>query len=664
MLLAMISSLLWSQNPPVAPCTDTVGISTDPRPGKAFNNEVGQPVNTFDWMNPVITPTDFSAGVFQTITYFNSPFFNNNFFLNYLANQTNSDFYPEDGWELIHWGFGYKVDGSLDSYDRELPVFILYNRYSGMLHVFGATYLVGYDVYGLELRLTPNSLGPNPGPASRPNYLPNGLFGMFQGETVQVLDEQTSIISIRANSKHSNQYKKFAHAAFPMAYDPCICQDWSSIQVWFHAVDTSKINLVGKTLGTITPIEDYPLSGTGPEFHPSWLNAVSTDGANNVIAGLEVHRFADELYQESINDMNAKGKTDIADQLAIAKIALELGVDLLGLIPIPGSGAPAAIKDAVKIIDKISKGMKIAGKGVSLSQSILKLKKEDDPAEPSLSIPALLRAEIRMSGYMVDADDQLASEFAVPGSKDSWTLPEANYPNQPYYPLYNEELGVFALLETPVIERVSTLVNSTDGICTNSQQITDLKYVTTEKRSYRLKNPIKYAVNRATRFNMEASNISAAIVIRNSRPATYDPTHQVVPSLGNLEEGADDFLYVSPFLPLECLEELTLYLDQIHTACGNPTYSPGTDTIFLRFVNTYITQKNSTNGFPLVSQQVLTFPVVIEDVSSLPTSPKVPFDLVLAGGEITGDIGAWRSVKVSGDIFFQFFSTYYRWHFT
>ena len=103
----MIGSSLWSQIAP-PPCTDTVGISTDPRPGKAFNNErTGTAFdNTFNWMDSVYTPVNLAAGVYQSITDFNSPYFNNNYFLNYLAKQTESDFYPEDGWELIHWGFG------------------------------------------------------------------------------------------------------------------------------------------------------------------------------------------------------------------------------------------------------------------------------------------------------------------------------------------------------------------------------------------------------------------------------------------------------------------------------------------------------------------------------------------------------------------------------
>ncbi|MEZ4825679.1 MAG: hypothetical protein R3C61_05195 [Bacteroidia bacterium] len=37
-------------------CTDSVGISTDPRPGKAYNLERPALANTFDWMNDSIQP--------------------------------------------------------------------------------------------------------------------------------------------------------------------------------------------------------------------------------------------------------------------------------------------------------------------------------------------------------------------------------------------------------------------------------------------------------------------------------------------------------------------------------------------------------------------------------------------------------------------------------
>lgn len=614
-------SFLWGQEDA---CVDSVGISTDPRPGKAYNNERGAEfANTFNWMDPVYSPTHFAGGPLQGITYFNSPFYNNNYFLNFLAHQENSDFYPEDGWELVHWGFGKKLDGSNDSYDRELLYLMLYNRHSGMIHVFGATYLVGYNVYGIELRITPDA------PGGRLNYKPNGLFGYFQPVSAQVLDEPTTVTSVRANSKHSNQYKKLVHAAFPLAYDPCVCHNLSGLQVWFHAVDMSEITLSGRLLGTSTSVEDYP-NGSSPDFHPDWLNAVTED-ETNVVAGMQVYRHAGDLYDELRTEMNAKGKLDIVAALDVLKAALDLGAEIPPLKP-----------------------LKIAAKGVNFAQSVVKFKKSLDPPKPSLSLPALIRGEMVLSGTIVDGDDQKVSEIAVPGSKNSWDLPEANYPAEPYYPLYNEELGVFALIETPVVERYVSTETTYGPVCLDYGQQGEppLMEITQENASYRFAESLKYAINPAARIDLGNSDISVALMIKRPFPADENSSSHYSSSqiqLGNLEEGVGDYTYISPFLPVECLESLTMYIERTNEKCESVFYSSGPDTLYLIFANTYLSSTLGKDGLPIVSQQILTFPVIIQQVSSpLPNSPQIPFEVSVSGA-LTSDVRAWNRIEITGN---------------
>ena len=103
LLCAALGSYAFGQG---TPCPDSVGISTDPRPGKGYNNERPALKNTFDWFsNNYLAPVNM-YGPYALQTAFSNPFYNNNSDLNYLAFGTNSDFYPEDGWEMIHWGTG------------------------------------------------------------------------------------------------------------------------------------------------------------------------------------------------------------------------------------------------------------------------------------------------------------------------------------------------------------------------------------------------------------------------------------------------------------------------------------------------------------------------------------------------------------------------------
>lgn len=95
-------------------CPDSVGISTNPLPGKAYNNERDPDTttsfrNTFNWMaNP--WPHAMS-GAYLGQPALQSPFDGNNTQnIGYLQNGANTDYYPEDGWELVHWGMAFCKD--------------------------------------------------------------------------------------------------------------------------------------------------------------------------------------------------------------------------------------------------------------------------------------------------------------------------------------------------------------------------------------------------------------------------------------------------------------------------------------------------------------------------------------------------------------------------
>jgi hypothetical protein len=614
--------------------TDSIGIRTDPRPNKAFNLERGTPFhNTFNWMSGSLAPVNMYMP-YQSQTSFGSPFWNNNSDLNYLAFQQNSDFLPEDGWELIQWGFGKVVSGA-NEYDvsfhqRSVPIMVLYNRYTAMLHVFGAYNFGANQVFEVLLRFSHTEFGDG----GRTGYKVGSILS-YAGGIGQVLDEKTSIFRQRSRFTDPNDPIKFVHAAFPIAYDPCVSKELSSLRVYFQPVTEMKIDLYGRLLATSETVEQF--GNNSPEyFHPDFLNSVYTEG-DNVVAGAQIYRDASKMYTQLYVEMQAKGKLDIVAALDVLKAGLELGAEI---IP--------------------SKPIKIAAKGVQFAQSIVKLKKASEPPKPVLSPSAIIRGEITLSGGITTGPTwQHATEIAVPGSKDSWLLPEANYTTQPYYPLYNEELGLLALLETPVVQRYRQRVAYTSD-CNNPDRTTPATEYVTEEISYRLKSALKYAINPAARFDLDRSDVSVALVIR-SKPQKVLPTagqHSVaVQSLGNLEDGVDTDIFISPFVSVNCLDDLTVYLERFHTIVGNTCagedyFGGSIDTVFLRFANTYVSRLMGSGNVPVISTSIVTFPVIIENVTApLPVSEKIPFNRTISSAtNLNGNLRAWNSIKVTANL--------------
>ncbi|MDX2284413.1 MAG: T9SS type A sorting domain-containing protein [Bacteroidia bacterium] len=586
-------------------------------------------------------------GPYASQTAFSNPFYSNNSDLNYLAFGANSDFYPEDGWELIQWGFGRMLNGSTEfnasGHQRSVPVLILYNRHTGMLHVFGAYNDFTSQVFQVELRFTAGEDFPDPDP-NRPTYKPAGMLG-YANPIAQPLGQPTTVSEVLSRSPFPNDPIKFVHAAFPIAYDPCVCQNDAAFRVYFRPITSMDINLYGRLAATSYSPAEYYNGGTA-QFE-DFLNAVYTDGSNNIVAGTQVYQDASKMFDDLQAEMQATGKFDILEAMNVMKAYLELGAEILDPITI----------DLGVLKLKANYSVKVMAKAVSFAQSVIKFKKSGEPPKPSLALPAITRGEITMSGEINSSSNpQHATEFAVPGSKNSWSLPEANYTQQPYYPLYNEELGVFALLETPVVNRyvnASMQVTSTPCEAYGVPSPTETETHTHYAASYRLAAPLKYAINPAARMDLANSDISAALMIRSKHSPDFTSMSGVFSTtnvtFGNLEEGADEGVYYTPFLPVECLENLTSYLTRDNISCWTP-YSVSPDTIFLVFANTYLSSTRGRDGYPILSQQILTFPVVIQDVSSpLPVSPSIPFDVTVSG-TVSTDVKAWRKITINGNI--------------
>jgi hypothetical protein len=115
-------------------------VSTDPR--NPSNPDRPQMENSFFWFphngNNYNNFTMYPAGNAEPILV-NSPFWDlTTLQVGALVNLQNSDFWPEDGWEVLKVNFGYLNDGVTPRQVKpSMPYMALYNKYTGTMRFLG-----------------------------------------------------------------------------------------------------------------------------------------------------------------------------------------------------------------------------------------------------------------------------------------------------------------------------------------------------------------------------------------------------------------------------------------------------------------------------------------------------------------------------------------------
>ncbi|MEO1414560.1 MAG: T9SS type A sorting domain-containing protein [Bacteroidota bacterium] len=433
---------------------------------------------------------------------------------------------------------------------------------------------------------------------------------------------------------------------FPIAYDPCVCKNIGAFRVSFNPISYLDINLQGRIAATSqSPAIFY---NGGPAQLNDYLLDTYRNNNGDVLGGVQLQSDAEKVFDAYKQELIAKGYDEDVAKLEVLENILEFGAATADL-----QGATAGLvsdNEATKTFKFISTYYKFLAKGIKFYKGSLKLKKIQN-VKLNKTPPAIIRGGMTLTGTVVGSSEQIVTEFAVPGSKGSSILPETNFTFQPYYPLYNEELGIFALLETPTVHLAREIKNVVTPfpaeVCAQYQGETFYTADLTQELSYRLATDIKYAINPAAKVDLENSKILAALEIRTDGGFEYTGNN------GNLEPTVDDNVFISPFVPIECLEDLTLYLERFFKECeddplfpSNPAHST---QVFLRFSNTYMSTTRGRDGLPVISQEVLTYPVKLEVVNSVPTSPKIAFNVNLSGNVDT-DVQAWREINLIGNV--------------
>jgi hypothetical protein len=507
-------------------------IVTDPE--APVNNEKPPAYkNTFDWRTQKIwvyhPDGGYDDGIGQPIQIDN-PFHTNHSYLQHVnifsQGAEGLDYSPEDGWELLHRNLGHDLSNDnilvdpAAAEDREGPYFILYNKYTGTLRLAAS-----FRTFSLDDKIiTTLSFKDTPG------LVPTGLFNQY-GDLSSTLDKPTAINNISVASQGGQNNNSWFVVDFKMAYDPCGCSNNSELLFEFFTFDQADVDLGGRLIATSVPLDG---SGSSPLLNgQDFIAAVNRDDFN-VRGGMLTYQNIDDLvnkYDQSSYNLDPLQNLAYS---AFGKI-LELGASAVddklntvinnALTDFIGADVLAEFGEE----EKLDIGYGIAGATSKFLMSSL------NPKKPKIPNVHFIEGEMLLRGtYSNTTPISIGGiNLVAPGSSKSLE-PSLEWWK---YPLYNEQMGIAAVLEKPKVTgkvRITETPTSTEaGVRTHY---------------YTLKEPLKYALNPASEIDLDKTRIYGAYVVKYVRTDRTGTKHY-----------PDEV--VSDFYPISNLDDLYIPID-------------------------------------------------------------------------------------------------------
>jgi len=516
------------------------GISTNPQ--NPVNSELNQLlsggttvnpwVNTFDWgktngagFSPIVLEPnagwqvpDFIGGLFTMVSPYES---GGSGHYEYLFEPVNDyqarDYHWEDGWELLWLGTGFYPNGEpTASYNPERifpdassinakrsPYIILYNRYRGVMRVFLNVFapLGEYENCTVELVFMNYSNGT--GNLSGNLRLLNGLD--------QALDQPTSAFLMRSQQAMSVNVDQWMAVDFQLAFDPCVCEHPSKLQIEVSAWDTLQIDLYGRGVSLEVPIVD---SKKGTSTYDRNFLSVHAIKETAQSGGQAMYHKTDKLiedyqnrlqrYNQDLKDYNSLEnsiirlglnsvkdylKTGVLDYGNWASTLALLGADI-GLTPATKEysfryRAPSSVPEFPKEFGTIPAGPYYDGQQITGSNFIVDVRVNDDTVTMRRYDYESIEKDIKSNaGKLLGGGFDMLSMQLFPKALNKPvrpSTPSASYTEMRFtgtvvdkdevvslgpfytpgsfkpgmsltpfnYPAYDEAMGIFALLETP-----------------------------------------------------------------------------------------------------------------------------------------------------------------------------------------------------------------------
>lgn len=611
-------------------CTPN-GISTNPEtpinPIIQSNSNCTDVLNYFDWTDQYFSTPQYDNNGTNIVE---SPFYNeDNSFLEHISWHTQyggPNYHPEDGWELLKENIT-ETDAGVD-----FIYFILYNKFSSTIRVFGAFEQKNQDYNYYVIKL---------GFSDKENM--TALLHPTSG-LAQSLDEE-SIDFVHTTFRNPLDESRFVMADFPVEYDPCTCtKDSDGLSVEFKLVEEQQLQLYGR-LWALSGNVGHITGGIGNFDQEDFLTSTYSDGGGLSQAGTMIYNSLDGLISKY--QANAAADSKMGKQLKAlkaTKVILDFIAETAGKISTPEAQIAALAANAL---------------GAFVGYASYKVEKKQGGVQSqnkAIGSITVTQAELAFNGSITQSQDNgISLNMDLPGNPDNDLNCEAAT-----YPKYNEVLGRFAVLETPKVEVGIT----NDGA--------PLYFAADRSRSYRIrldKESLKYLFNPAAGVNEENTLIYAGLVVKAHNSVTipgveYEVSEGYNINFASINDGLDSVTFVSQFVPLDCIGDMTAELISIS---NGDDYSSDLDMwltdiyeIQLRFIIYYEFDQLDVNGVPNKAFQIVTYPLkpVTKFYNNIPppiSNNEVPImDSLYIGSNtnftIPQTIFAWRKVVIDGDL--------------
>lgn len=512
-LLLFLPIYAASQGNETDPCPPT-GVTTNPQNPVALHPSYE---NNFDW-----TANQYPA--FAANQSFNqvNPYFASGTPVSHLSPNTFRDDSPEQGWELVFYDLGYDINNNLllsGAGSGHLYI-VMYNKYRSIVRVFVA--IVPDDPGNIvEISLKTSS--------------PQATALLAAVDKVQAPLNEFDRDVIASNAQQfvpgsPGQYQ-WHYADFPVAYDPCTCtlpngitSGTAKLTIRADVNDEAVVNLLGVSTGSVKVSKP----ASGPVNQENWNDFYGTvKKAGDLISkGKKAYKSFSSFKADVETTATGKEKeTEIKSGVSNIESFLVGAGSLLSKVPYVAQG--------LAIIDFFIGGGE--------KTSAVKL--------PPMSI----QLEHEFSGTLSFFDRYFSHDLYIPGSNFTPSSGAVNLDRS--YPLYNEVLGLFNLLERPKVEIWKGNVYYEEEVVRdyNGNTLSNTIQNGKVRRAFKIdQSSIKLALNSAS--NLTISEAFLQLTFKKSGG-----------QLGFSEE-IEGFeinrdTWVSPLVPLACAGERLLYTD-------------------------------------------------------------------------------------------------------
>ena len=536
-LLTLIAIILTASIYAQYPCVN--GISTNPL--NPINNQLPSKRNTFfNWQDSIYSVQPINTDCIRGIQM-ESPFYKID---NLEGLRDSKDMKWDDGWELIRRGFGLTDQNTYTTDPVPNAYLILYNKYTGILRVL-LKVCRGADYNAAKITISFNSL----------SQIKTDLLELSRGN-VSAIDKKFTTTAFAAGSKYVNDNTKWFYADFPMMYDPCTCLYKSKLEIVSNLIASSQITLEGGITGDIYTKDVGGKAQIQKDGSFGWkdFSGLVNGKVSTVYSGINGFVSSTQGFATNIGNIDTANK----------KSALDLLGNFLKNNQFLKAGLNAVpwLKSAVSLVDIFIGGGKTT----------------TGPQEVKL-LPLAVNLSVKLKGTISTVNPYHDIIFTNPGSKDAQLDPDA-------YPYFNEVLGVFNLMKTPVVFKINNSV-----ICDDSRRA----YGTISNYKFRFDaDSFYYALNGAAGLTIQ--NMKAAIIVK-ARPIIVDTTNMTNKQLNasfQFFEGKDaldsTYKFRTDYFDMKCLDRQIFNFQNASNSLAAQKcaiineWNVNTDTLFLKLM--------------------------------------------------------------------------------